>query len=107
MKTNIIETPLRIYWTTEFKIEPLGISLFKAEYQAKNKKTGKPWQASRYIRGSDVACYWARDKDERIVATVLPVDAPRAEGAYAWCSYFSTKEKAIVAIQSKKQELEG
>lgn len=104
MKTNETTTASRIYFTTK------TCNLWHAEFQPINPKTGKPWQASRYItRGRDAYELWNYETKATTGAVVcgsgkIPKDYFSQRGDMnGGRTGFSTEQKALDAIAKEKE----
>jgi hypothetical protein len=100
MKTNETRTAARIYYTAKRQ------SLWIAEFQPLNPKTGQPWQASRSIKGHNAyqLAFWC--VDEQRITEVLFGAVPAFE---VWSKTyntvitgFSTEALALAAIATEK-----
>ena len=108
MKENITETETRLYYT--FKMTDACGGLWKAEYQPKNPKTGKPWQAARGItRGYNA---WAgSSRDSSWIVTNYERHLGNPPASEVWSKTytngisrgFNTEADAIAAIVEEKQ----
>jgi hypothetical protein len=94
-----IETAKRVYFTGSVN------GLFVGYYRPRNPKTGKPWQASRYVGGSAYNAY--RLSNHRTGASTPPISGVLADdwhksGEWTFAnSGFMTIDDALAAIDTE------
>jgi hypothetical protein len=94
------ETAKRVLW-----IRQTEHGLFSANYQPKNPKTGKPWQAHRHIEAGRDAYVLCNNHEFVVAKCPAPfegaTDTKWTEGGRWKMGYtgFSTKELAMAALQ--------
>jgi hypothetical protein len=100
MKTNETRTASRIYYTAKRQ------SLWLAEFQPLNPKTGQPWQASRNIKGHDAYQLAFLNSKEPSMTQVIVGRVPAFE---VWSNTykcvitgFSAESLALAAIAAEK-----
>lgn len=96
---NLTNTKTRIYFTS-----CNSAGLFHAYYQPINQKTGKPWQASRYItKGQDAHWLYNYRNEESIISNgPLPSDWYKSGEWTNGAEGFSTEALALSAIEAEK-----